>query len=309
MKLLAHYLRARQQMHPEIVNWRENYLGDSLFYSYRTTVYNRSTFPSSLHYHDYYELVIFEQGDIRYICESQVYYPQPGDILLIPPGKLHMSMLNGETTLYKRHVFYLYPDAFDTLNCGALAGFLNKTREGLWVTTPSIPVQQELSSLLQQLDHALQFPEKPLEQALALGYVIRIFYLINQHSFLSQGISQHLPENVRKIQQYLDSHYAEIQSVSQVAKEFFYSREYLSRLFKEHFNTTVADYIRKRRVARSQSLIEQGIPLGEVCYQVGFENLSTFIRAFRSVTDMTPSQYRRLSAPKQQPQNSGSKIP
>ncbi|MBQ2955544.1 MAG: helix-turn-helix transcriptional regulator [Clostridia bacterium] len=57
-------------------------------------------------------------------------------------------------------------------------------------------------------------------------------------------------------------------------------------------NTTVADYITQRRIAQSQRLIANGIPLSDVCFQVGFGSLSAFNRAFKSLTHMTPSQYR-----------------
>jgi len=90
MKLLAHYISALTSAQHDIVNWRENYLNDSLFYSFRSTSYNRETYPSSLHYHDYYELVVVEEGDIHYICEGITVLPQHGDIVLIPPRKLHI---------------------------------------------------------------------------------------------------------------------------------------------------------------------------------------------------------------------------
>lgn len=118
MKLLAHYQSEKNAPHSQIINWRENYLGDSLFYSCRSTRYDRQTFPASLHYHDYFELVVFVEGDIRYLCASDSCRPQAGDIILIPPGRLHMSMLGGDATLYRRHVFYLYPDAFEAIGCG-----------------------------------------------------------------------------------------------------------------------------------------------------------------------------------------------
>jgi AraC-like DNA-binding protein len=50
----------------------------------------------------------------------------------------------------------------------------------------------------------------------------------------------------------------------------------------------------KRRVAKCQELILQDMPFIDIAYQVGFGSLSTFIRAFRSVTGMTPSEYRKL---------------
>ena len=99
--------------YPETANWKNHTVCDKVLYSYRDTVYDRDTYPSDLHYHDYYELVFFEEGDIKYVCEGSVFYPQYGDIILIPPGKFHMSVIDSDSTHYKRHVFYLYPFAFE----------------------------------------------------------------------------------------------------------------------------------------------------------------------------------------------------
>ena len=294
MKLLTHYLNERKAAQPEIMNWRENYINDSLFYSCRSTDYNRQNYPSRMHYHEYYELVIFLEGDIHYICESEVYPVQYGDIILIPPRKLHMSMINSETTHYRRHVFYLYPDAFDALGCGALTDFLKKNQDRYLLTTLGQKERRELFSLLDKLDEALKDTENQLDRALALGYIIQIFYLFNKESFKEHEHKQYLPENILKIQHYLDEHFHEINTVAEVATHFFYSREYVSRLFKQYFNTTVADYIKMRRVAYSQTLIARGIPLSEVCFQAGFGNLTTFIRAFHSIAGMAPSQYRKM---------------
>lgn len=294
MKLLAHYISAIAKTHPEIINWRENYLNDSLFYSCRATHYDRSTYPSSLHYHDYYELVILEEGDIHYICEGDTFKPQKGDLIVIPPRRLHMSVIDADETLYKRHVFYLYPDALSAIGCDALMDFLaNGNATHCLLSLPSSE-KAMLLSLLSRLDCALAPAANKKDRALSLGLVIEVFYLLSHAQADVQSVSAHLPENVLRIQRYIDDHYAEISSVSQIAAHFYYSREYVSRLFKQHFNTTVADYITKRRIATSQTLIAKGLPLSDICYQVGFGSMTAFIRSFRSVTNMTPSQYRMM---------------
>ena len=111
MQLLTTYIPEAAQAKPEIINWRSNYLNQSLYYSCRETRYDRKTYPSRMHYHDYYELVVFLGGDIHYICESSACQPEYGDVILIPPHRLHMSAINAASTVYRRHVFYLYPDA------------------------------------------------------------------------------------------------------------------------------------------------------------------------------------------------------
>ncbi len=294
MELLSHYIEQQKKRHPEIMNWKNHIVLDRLSYSYRDTVYNRHTYPSNLHHHDYYELVIFEEGDIHYICADCVYHPRRGDIILIPPGTFHMSVIDCENTRYKRHVFYVYPSAFDSIGHSALTSFLKMTKNGELLTLCSEEARGELLNRLQHLKITLDGAPSPLDEALGLSDVIYIFYLLNQRKSQFRTESVSLPENILAIQRYIDHNFSHIASVSDVADHFFYSREYVSRLFRKYFNTTISAYIMKRRIAKSQDLILQGLPMIDISYQVGFGSVSTFIRTFKAVTDMTPSEYRNF---------------
>lgn len=294
MKLLSHYIEHQKIFNRQISNWENHMIGDRIFYSYRDTMYERETYPSNLHYHDYYELVIFEEGDIEYVCDGCVYKPKYGDIILIPPSKFHMSMINCEKTHYKRHVFYLYPSAFDSIGYSDLACFLERTKNGDMFTFDLVETKREVMNILQNLKKVWNKESSVLEDALGFSFIIQIFYLLNQNNCQIKNESSALPEIALQMQEYIDQNYSEISSVSQVAEHFYYSREYLSRLFRKHFDSSVSDYIKKKRIAESQILIVQGHAIIDIAYKVGFSSLSTFIRAFRSVTNMTPSEYRKL---------------
>ena len=292
MKLLSHYTEQQRKRYPEIINWENRIIIDKLSYSYRDTVYDKSTYPSNLHYHDYYELVIPEEGNIRYICEDRVYYPRHGDIILIPPHKFHMSAINCERTRYKRHVFYFYPFAFDSIGHSSLTSFLNEKTKAPLFSLHSSKSQIELHNQLQLLRCASDMPASPLNEALMLAHVIHIFYLLNKRKSQFETELVSLPEIVLMIQRYIDSNFSQISSVTDVAEHFFYSREYVSRSFAKYFNTTISNYITKRKVAKSQELILKGLPMIDISYQVGFGSVSTFIRSFKTVTGMTPTEYR-----------------
>jgi len=294
MKLLTHYIHALAQTYPEVRNWRCNSLNDSLFYSCRSTEYSRETYPSRLHYHDYYELVYFLEGDIHYVCGSSVIQPRSGDIILIPPCTPHMSVINTEHTRYSRHVFYLYPDALDGIGCGNLLAFLSAIGSGQFQFTVEAQTTRSLQMLLARLDEALK-SGRDRDFSLAHGLIIEIFYLFNEMTLKPQTEQVRLPENVLAIQAYIDEHYDSILSVAEIASAFYYSREYVSRLFKRCFNTTVADYLTQRRIVQSQSLIASGLSLSEVCFRVGFGSITSFIRSFKRITHITPSQYREYA--------------
>ena len=292
MRRLAHYVQAQTGTISEPRNWRENDLGDSLFYSNRCTEYDPTTYPSRLHHHDYYELILYLEGDIQYVCEDTVYTPRAGDVILIPPKALHMSRLCAEKTTYRRHVFYLYPDALDELGCGALTEGLVGGVFALTVLR-TVGDSQRLRRLAEALDGALTERGDPLEAAHAKGLLIEIFYLLNGYRRCAPEDTRALPETVRRVKSYIDGHLTELGSVEELADTLFYSREYLSRLFQRHFHISVSEYIRNRRIALSQTLLAEGLPVLEVCHRVGYESLSAFNRAFRAVLSMTPTQYRQ----------------
>lgn len=264
-----------------------------MLYSHRSADFTRATFPSNLHFHEYYELVIFVEGDVRYICESSACLPRYGDVILIPPGKLHMSMINADSTRYVRYVFYFYPDAFDAFGGQTLLEISQMDQEDQFFFSLNAKRMDELLALLNQLDAALLSPT-PKEQTLALAYTLQIFYLLNKPSSVLSASDPYLPQSVIEVQHFLDAHFTEISSVTDVATHFFYSREYVSRLFKRYLNTTVAEYVLNRRVSYCQKLMATDMPLIDICFRAGFGSVSAFIRAFQRITGLSPSKYRKL---------------
>ena len=289
MQLYSHYQKSIPA--PTAKEWNNYSVNDALLYSHRSTAYRTGDFPSNLHYHDYYELIFVARGDIGYICESRIYYPQKWDAILISPGKFHMSVINAEETQYDRHVFYFYPTAFDAYESSCLCKFAKDENETL------IPLsdeqKQKASQLLQGLSSALSASENEMERALGISYILQLFYLLNQTRTEEKAASSALPDGILHLKNYIDGNYASIASVSDVAKQFFYSREHASRLFKQHFDITISEYILHRRILESQKMIASGASVTDTAYAVGFNSISAFIRGFRKVTGIAPSEYRR----------------
>ena len=295
MELLSHYIEYQSKTHTEKENWKNNIIGEGISYSHRDTEYDRITYPSNLHYHDYYEVVIFEGGEVSYLSEGRVYYPKRGDIIIIPPRKFHMSVINSEKTRYIRHVFYLYPFAFDKIGHGILTDFLKKVTAGELFVFNNLEDEQKFFEVLKSLSEVFDKELSHLENALGLSFVIQAFYLLNKETLVSKNEKVLLPKNIMALKEYVDRNFDSISSVTEVSNHFFYSREYVSRLFRKYFDTTISDYIMKKRISKSQELIVKEGSIIDVAYQVGFGSLSTFIRAFKSVTGITPSEYRKLS--------------
>lgn len=69
-----------------------------------------------------------------------------------------------------------------------------------------------------------------------------------------------------------------------------------SRFFKKNTGANFVDYSRKLRIGRACKLLsDTGRPVTDICFEVGYANISNFNRHFRKERGLTPSQYKRLA--------------
>lgn len=83
-------------------------------------------------------------------------------------------------------------------------------------------------------------------------------------------------------------------SLEQCAKAAGYSLYHYCRVFNATMGITVKEYIRKRRVSEAAKMInETSLSLVEIAYRCGFNSQENFIRVFKSVFGITPSDYKK----------------
>lgn len=110
----------------------------------------------------------------------------------------------------------------------------------------------------------------------------------------------HEKEDISKtIREYLDYHYAENISLTQLAKQYSYSTSHLIRCFNQNYQISPMQYLKKLRIEKAaQMLIDTDAAIQEIGEQVGLRIPSYFIRQFKKETGVTPAQYRALHAKK-----------
>lgn len=88
---------------------------------------------------------------------------------------------------------------------------------------------------------------------------------------------------------------------SELAELVGLSASTFSRAFKRHTGTTLVRYKNQLRVdlACQMLLTEPETKIAEICFEVGFSNLSNFNRQFLALKGMSPSQFRDTFAANQ----------
>lgn len=96
---------------------------------------------------------------------------------------------------------------------------------------------------------------------------------------------------------YIKDHYDKDLNMAMVANHVSLNYSYFSQLFKERTNMNFVDYLKEVRVKKSMELLrDPNYKIYEVAEKVGYQNSKHFTKIFRSVTGISPSEYRNKLA-------------
>lgn len=85
--------------------------------------------------------------------------------------------------------------------------------------------------------------------------------------------------------------------IDDVVRRSGYSSWHLQRCFRLFTGTTMARYIRVKRITMAADMLKNTtLPVGEIRLALGYEEHSSFYRSFHQWFRMSPTRYRALHA-------------
>ncbi|CAM3910419.1 response regulator transcription factor [Lederbergia lenta] len=100
--------------------------------------------------------------------------------------------------------------------------------------------------------------------------------------------------NMQKLLNYIDKHYAEVLSLTEMANHFHFNPSYLSNYFSMNNNEGFNEYLNKVRIEKSTQLLrENTTPISEISHLVGYSDHSYFCKVFKKMMGTSPSKYRK----------------
>lgn len=98
-----------------------------------------------------------------------------------------------------------------------------------------------------------------------------------------------------RLTEIIDSEYADLLCVPELAHRVGLSQNYLARMFREHYGVTIPRYILTLRIEKAKELLEiTDLPIGCIGQYVGLHDPHYFNKMFRKLAGMNPSDYRRI---------------
>ncbi len=146
--------------------------------------------------------------------------------------------------------------------------FLNRQGIPSWFTTSKIPIVSKGGEVLG---------------------IVGVIQEYHQHRRKDAG-----GQDIHEAMNHIYRHYREKVSIQAMAKLCEMSLRQFERKFKSYFNLTPQQFIIKMRIHDSCEMLRTAsMPIGEIAFELGFYDQSSFTVQFKKAMGLTPLQYRK----------------
>ncbi len=247
------------------------------------------------HYHEFNKVVVFLSGSVTYVVEGKAYFLQPWDILLVPHGQIHRPIIDPQEP-YERIILWVNSDFLsrhsaeggDLLQCFRLA----QARKFALVRLDA-GNRPELTRMFAGLEDALRSTEFGHELLSRANFLQLMIYLNRMALRDSTNLDINAYRSDPKMEQilaYINANLEDDLSLETIASRFFISKSYLMHRFKELTGCSAHKYVRQKRLLWAADMIREGVPIIEASQRCGFRDYSAFLRAFKQVFGIIPSE-------------------
>ncbi len=248
----------------------------------------------SLHAHQNCELYFFLEGSGYYTVEGTDYPLQSGSIIVIRDGEAHTPHI-GTSVPYNR------------ISINFPKGFLPAAEKEVNKIFYDRPLGKDNMFLLR--DTSLSFVSECMRcicesdqegdvqsrVQVYLQAIIWELWRVKQSGKTAAPTEKRSDTSavMRKILTYINDNLTAIENIEVLEKEFFFSRSYLNRIFKETTGSSVWGYILVKRLLLAQTLLQNGKPATIVAAECGFGDYSSFYRQFKKHFGISPLEARK----------------
>ncbi len=220
---------------------------------------------------DSYEIIFVTKGEV-FLCEgNEEYHVRPDEVLVLQPNLRHYGTKVSKDTEF----FWLH--WYGNAN-------LSSTIKHRKIENPYV-----ISLYFRQLLDA-RVTQKSTE---GMDYLTRLI-LIELSSNSKKPDVSHVAEQIAawiKANSHLPI------TEGQIAVQFGYNPDYLNRLFKTNFSTSLKQYINEKRMECIKGLmLRDHLPLKEIAARTGFGEYKYFLKFFKYHEKITPTEFYRQYA-------------
>jgi len=237
------------------------------------------------HAHDYYVIGLIEAGVQSFAYRGTRQVTPAGDVFVISPGEAH----TGEAVSAGGYTYRtLYPPvpllqrAYSDIAGG---------EQGVPFFPTAVIHDGEVARCLRDLHLALTAGVPPLEREARFLHACALLITRYAENRPPQRAAGQERSAVQRVRHYLDEHFAQQVSLTELARLVGLSPYYIHRVFEREVGLPPHAYLESIRIRQAQLLLAQGEAIVQVAAKLGFSDQSHLTRRFTRLLGITPGQY------------------
>jgi YesN/AraC family two-component response regulator len=221
-----------------------------------------------------YELIYVAQGTLYLKIDHSVITLSKNNLLIVPPYKTIMGIKQSDPNTS----FYWVDFATDNA-------------ENFEVTLQQINLIQtaKFTIILEELISASQ--QEATRDFTKDSLLLSLLHEVNKDN--KRSSPSHLI--VSKISNYIEANITEPLTVESVATALNYNKDYLCKVIKEYYGTSLKNYINNQKLKLAKSLlITSNYSISEISDYLGYDDSNLFTKFFKYHEKMSPADYRKI---------------
>jgi len=258
-------------------------------------------FPAPIarwNYHPEYELHLIRYSQGHYFVGDYIGRFEAGNLVLVGPNIPHawfsdlddtQPVVQGRDVVLQfkgewlEHMMALCPE----LSC--LSALIEDSAMGVEFKGEQAKICADLLVRMGEQDNT--------GRLLTMLTILRSLSQCDYHTLADHGYGLDLTrssEQVDAVLRHIHDHFHEELRMSALAADNGMTPSSFSRFFKQATGDNFVAFLRRIRINQACRLLLEGRhSVADICFQVGYNNLSNFNRHFRELKNMTPRQYQR----------------
>lgn len=209
----------------------------------------------------------------------------PGDIIVLRNNESHHPIPKKSTPYTRLFINFKPEDSLDDCLTDELLTIFTNRPAGLYNHYPTHQFPDNhwyfyLNSIYESSDNLKK-------QFLLMSLLLELKEYSSQ---LKKEPPTYSASDIAQITQYIDKHLKQHLSLEMLCDRFFISPTQLNRNFTRNLGTTVGEYISTKRLLLANDLIIQGQKPSYIFKQCGFNDYSTFYRAYKKKFGHAPKE-------------------
>ena len=248
-----------------------------------------------LHCHEYYEIFLTTKGTVAHYINDRLIYLPEGSLVFIRPEDRHSYLYETEQSRRTEYVNL----AFSRETAEQLFNYLSDGFPSEALLASPMPPQcllspHEKKRLLLKIGelNVVKWNDKKQLKMHMRELLAEIF--TSHFSHFSAYKQSDIPQWLMFLSEEMKKPENFIAGTDKMVELCGKSKEHLSRNIKKHFGVTLSEYINNLRINYAANLLlNTNMPVLDICFECGFQNMSWFYSVFEKKFGISPGGFKK----------------